>query len=512
MHFDSIINMIMYNTIKTNNPMVDMVLTSVILGMFSWIMTNFNTTIFNKNNVFDYFINLFSKKNTIIIEGKKTIVPGFYGIRENNTYSNRFKALWDYIIKNIDTTKNIYQIKENHTNNSNPDCYFANYTSDTYMVSQDTYFTIDDDIYAKTVFENDDITDDESKKHLKHETIKIYIYSYKYSLSYLKKYIDNITDKYIKSISESRVGKQFVYSLKYISPENKSDIDSSTDYWNENKFDTARSFDNLFFDGKEQLLEQINFFLNNKEWYYANGIPYTLGIGLHGMPGTGKTSFIKALAKLTERHIVVLSFKMIKTKHDLENFFFEHRYNEKNENYSIGWDKKIIVFEDIDCMDNIVLDRNKKIDEDISLGDKEESSLKESLVELLQTSNALKESELSTILKKEDDNKITLDDILNLWDGIIETPGRMIVITSNHYNELDPALVRPGRIDITHEMTNASHKTISQIYNFCFKKQIDTEKLSKINEYFYTPAELYNKFFITKNEDKFLESILKNVK
>ena len=40
---------------------------------------------------------------------------------------------------------------------------------------------------------------------------------------------------------------------------------------------------------------------------------------------------------------------------------------------------------------------------------------------------------------------------LNLWDGIRETPGRIIVITSNHYDQLDPALIRPGRIDMTYE-------------------------------------------------------------
>ena len=38
------------------------------------------------------------------------------------------------------------------------------------------------------------------------------------------------------------------------------------------------------------------------------GIPYSLGIGLYGPPGTGKTSFVKALANKTGRHIIVLSF------------------------------------------------------------------------------------------------------------------------------------------------------------------------------------------------------------
>ena len=76
---------------------------------------------------------------------------------------------------------------------------------------------------------------------------------------------------------------------------------------------------------------QNTFFLNNKEWYNEKGIPYSLGIGLHGPPGTGKTSFIKALSNYTNRHVIMISLKMIKTKNQLEKIFFENTYNNNNE-------------------------------------------------------------------------------------------------------------------------------------------------------------------------------------
>jgi SpoVK/Ycf46/Vps4 family AAA+-type ATPase len=105
-----------------------------------------------------------------------------------------------------------------------------------------------------------------------------------------------------------------------------------------------------------------------------------------------------------------------------------------------------------------------------------------------------------------------LDDILNLWDGIRETPGRILIITSNHYGKLDSALVRPGRIDITHELSNASHNTISEIYQHLFGKSIDMNKLEKIKNNFYSPAELINLYVSHKNEQDFINRLIKNEK
>ena len=105
---------------------------------------------------------------------------------------------------------------------------------------------------------------------------------------------------------------------------------------------------------------------------------------------------------------------------------------------------------------------------------------------------------------------ITLDDILNLWDGIRETPGRILIITSNHYEKLDSALTRPGRIDITHKLDNASHNTIAEIYYHLFEKNINNDVLKNINESFYSPAELINIYVTHKEEDKFIERLLQN--
>ena len=96
-----------------------------------------------------------------------------------------------------------------------------------------------------------------------------------------------------------------------------------------------------------------------------------------------------------------------------------------------------------------------------------------------------------------------------MWDGIRETPGRILIITSNHYNKLDPALTRPGRIDIELEMSKLSRKTLSDIYNHLYGKKLPTKELLKIEEHKWTPAEIVNIYLQHKeNSKKFIQAII----
>lgn len=518
--FHETLKMSIFNKIKTGNYFVDTIITTFILTIVGYVfgcLNKINYSLYFKIDK-EKIKSFFYKRYEIELEGKRSCTTSIYTHSTNTTalYSNRFKAFWFYIINNIDNNSTIYKLKETV---SNVDTFVIKTDDcdkkqlDILMVSQTDSFRIDDDIYAicKMFYEDDS---NNEKVTTKIQKITVKIYSYKFNASYLANYINNITVDYLTSIKTNRYNKKFIYTLEKTT---RSEDDSKYSCWSETNFVSCKNFSNMFFDGKSDLIKKIDFFINNRNWYESKGIPWTCGIGLYGEPGTGKTSFIKALGNYTGYHLVFLSLKLIKTKQQLYHFFFEDTYNNNNEKKSITFDKKITIIEDIDCIGDIVLKRSEKFNKKKNIHNYLNGKDADDLVKLgdivksvvdLNNPESLKISTMGPTTEE----PITLDDLLNIWDGVRETPGRILIITSNHYDELDPALIRPGRIDINHEFKNASHAVIREMYNHLFNNEIRDEKLKQIKEFFYSPADIINIYLSDKTEEAFIERLLKNEK
>lgn len=231
----------------------------------------------NANYVVKYFKKIrFNKYNKVFIEGQR--IKNDFRSQYTDLFSVRFKAVWDYIQQN--DFKNIHSIKEYAT-------YEYIYDKDAddtslkesniFVVNQIDVFDLSNDIQCSVDFYRDTSKDRDNKVTADIDTITIELFSKKLSIKELQKFIDNITTMYENKLSDYRKNKRFIYMLF-----TKNSSNSQRAEWKEFEFLSKRTFDNLFFNNKQNLLDKINYFTKNRSEYEKNGTPWTLGIALSG--------------------------------------------------------------------------------------------------------------------------------------------------------------------------------------------------------------------------------------
>lgn len=267
---------------------------------------------------------------------------------------------------------------------------------------------------------------------------------------------------------------------------------NSENKWNEQKSDNYRTMESIILkEGqKERLLKDLADFVDEEQWCKDNGIPWTRGYLLYGQPGTGKTSFIKAVSNHLEKNIYYLMLKDVKSDQHLKELFG-----------SIKYKKGILVIEDIDCTSNVVKDRKRKeTDENISeeeLDSKDTSDDDNTAKVIGKVVDALAKDK-GEKGRKQEESGISLSGLLNSIDGILDTHGRIMFLTSNDPKVLDKALIRPGRVDIKEFFSYSDKFQLNEMYKKFYKEDIPEEDLEDIEIDKVSPAELTEVFRVNK--------------
>ncbi|KAF5746479.1 26S protease regulatory subunit 6A [Tripterygium wilfordii] len=286
-----------------------------------------------------------------------------------------------------------------------------------------------------------------------------------FRLSFNKRYKEVVLRAYLPYVVErSKAIKEENKALKLYSLGSLSgDYDAGP--WGSINLDHPSTFETMALDPelKNELMEDLDRFVRRRDFYRRVGKAWKRGYLLYGPPGTGKSSLIAAMANYLKFDIYDLELKSIHSNADLRKLVVSTA------------NRSILVIEDIDCS--------------IELQNRQDGSYKENEFTFL-----------------------TLSGLLNFIDGLWSSCGdeRIIVFTTNYKDRIDPALLRPGRMDKHINLsfcTPSGFKILASNYLGISTHHLFTHIEELIEEVEVTPAEVAEELMKYENVDIALKGV-----
>lgn len=177
-------------------------------------------------------------------------------------------------------------------------------------------------------------------------------------------------------------------------------------------------------DKRAKLESDVKRFMTRGWWYAERGIPYRRGYLLHGSPGSGKSSFIYALAGALDMSICLLNLSDRGLTDDKLNYLLSN-----------APERSILLLEDVD---SAFLGRQRAREADGYQAN------------------------------------VTFSGLLNSLDGVASSESRIVFMTTNHVERLDPALIRPGRVDYIEELGDAEYDQVIKLFMRFYGRPLST--------------------------------------
>ncbi|KAF8693570.1 hypothetical protein HU200_038973 [Digitaria exilis] len=269
------------------------------------------------------------------------------------------------------------------------------------------------------------------------------------------------------------------------------------------------TFDTLAMDQKlkRSIIDDLDRFIKRKDYYKRIGKAWKRGYLLYGPPGTGKSSLIAAMDNYLRFDIYDLDLTEVQSNSDLRRLL-------------IGMsNRSIIVAEDIDCS----VEMKQREGHELKSAEEEKEEQKVSLEsEYITMDNLfpLLVKQLPYICSYADKKmgyicsvQVTLSGLLNFVDGLWSASGegRIIIFTTNYKERLDPALLRPGRMDMHILMgycTAESFRILASNYHSISYHVTFPEIEELITEAMVTPAEVAEVLMRSDDTDAVLQDVV----